>query len=323
MVVYSHLIELFKPHAYDIFLLLFAFHMPLFVFISGLLAKRARLSKVLNFLLIYVIFQTIYLICLPYIYGGTMHYSIVTPYYHMWYILSLSFWYLIAIAIMKLNFNTWQKIIFVIFLIVVSTTSRIFTDEIVNFISTFKSGVTSFTLSFQRTLYFAPFFFIGFFMSKEWWDKISNSMKYRKTFTIVSVALVIYVFQKVDKVHLDALYRGSTGYEVHDYTLFEIVFSYLSAVLLCYAVINLMSNKQNLFTYWGDRTLTIYLYHPFFMWILYKSVQKINIGSYYPKITILAFTFVICMMLSSKFVLQISEPLVNPLNAIKRFKDET
>lgn len=322
LVVYSHFIELFKPHAYDIFLLMFAFHMPLFVFISGLLAKRARIDKVVNFLLIYLIFQTIYLIGLPYIYGSTMHFSIITPYYHMWYILSLSFWYLVAILVNKINLKTWQKIAFVIFLIIISATSRLFTNEIVNFISTYKSGVTSFTLSFQRTLYFAPFFFIGFFLNKEWWDKIANSIKYRKIFSIISIALVVYVFQKVDKTHLDSLYRGSTGYEVHDYALFEIAFSYLSAILLCYAVINLMSNKRNLLTHWGDRTLTIYLLHPFFMWILYKSVQNINVGAYYPKITILAYTFVICMLLSSKIVLKISEPIINPLNTIKRIKNE-
>ncbi len=35
LVVFGHLIELYKGNYYQIFVLIYAFHMPLFIFISG------------------------------------------------------------------------------------------------------------------------------------------------------------------------------------------------------------------------------------------------------------------------------------------------
>ncbi|MFP3877521.1 acyltransferase family protein, partial [Bacillus paralicheniformis] len=47
LVVFGHLIELYKGNYYQIFVLIYAFHMPLFIFISGFLAKRATVSKII------------------------------------------------------------------------------------------------------------------------------------------------------------------------------------------------------------------------------------------------------------------------------------
>ncbi len=60
LVVFGHFIEIYKHEFYLLYSFIHAFQMPLFVFISGYLAKRMRPSKIINFMLLYVIIQTFY-----------------------------------------------------------------------------------------------------------------------------------------------------------------------------------------------------------------------------------------------------------------------
>src|SRR5699024_10109746 len=58
LVVFGHFIEIYKKEYYELFVFIYAFHMPVFIFISGYFAKRMRKSKIINLILLYLIFQT-------------------------------------------------------------------------------------------------------------------------------------------------------------------------------------------------------------------------------------------------------------------------
>src|SRR5699024_10214962 len=60
LLVFYNLIKIYKKEYYELFLFIYAFHMPVFIFISGYFAKRMRKSKIINLILLYLIFQTFF-----------------------------------------------------------------------------------------------------------------------------------------------------------------------------------------------------------------------------------------------------------------------
>src|SRR5699024_11474008 len=58
LVVFGHFIEIYKKEYYELFVFIYAFHMPVFIFLSGYFAKRMRISKIIYLILIYLVFKT-------------------------------------------------------------------------------------------------------------------------------------------------------------------------------------------------------------------------------------------------------------------------
>lgn len=100
LVVFGHIVEVYKADFYELFLLIYAFHMPLFVFISGYLAKRVKFSKIVNFLLLYLLFQ-IFVMIVDMSFDFDFKYD--TSYFQLWYLVSMMVWYGVALVILKLR----------------------------------------------------------------------------------------------------------------------------------------------------------------------------------------------------------------------------
>src|SRR5699024_5801088 len=94
LVVLVHLMEIYKDDYKETFVFIYGFHMPLFIMISGYLAKRMRLSKIVNMILLYFVFQTFFNWVL-YLTGDYEHlqFTYGEPHFHLWYIISLGVWY--------------------------------------------------------------------------------------------------------------------------------------------------------------------------------------------------------------------------------------
>lgn len=88
--VYAHLIEpgIYKdPVLYEIYRAIYFFHMPLFAFLSGLFLQNGKQCQrqCLRSGGLYLIAQSLYLLIRQDVFWHT-------PYWHLWYLLSLSFW---------------------------------------------------------------------------------------------------------------------------------------------------------------------------------------------------------------------------------------
>ena len=232
-------------------------------------------------ILVYLIFQTFFRYIL-YIIGDieTLDYNFLRPEFHLWYVVSLSFWYLLAILLNKLNLNTFGKLSVFIILLGISFISRWYTDGIVEFVQeNYYEEFTSYTLSYQRTLSFMPFFFAGFFMTKNTFTKIYSSIKNIKIGTVLFICSMFLVFLIVNDFYgIEALYRGSFGtYRFLDdgqgVTVYitKVISHYIIAGWLCYLIMNLASNKKSIFTKWGDHSLTIFIFHPLAVFLLRQT----------------------------------------------------
>lgn len=103
LVVFAHLLEINKHPYINLFVFIYSFHMPLFVFLSGYFSKSANLKKIFKMGVTLLIFQVFYVLLTKY--SGfndlTKLKAATIPVFHLWYLLSMVVWYLIVIVLNK------------------------------------------------------------------------------------------------------------------------------------------------------------------------------------------------------------------------------
>ncbi|MCM3187502.1 acyltransferase family protein [Bacillus subtilis] len=323
LVVFGHLIELHKQNYYEIFVFIYCFHMPLFIFISGYLAKRIKLSKIINLFILYIIFQSFFDWYLYFI-GDykNLEFHFGKPQFHLWYIVSMIFWYVIALIINRCKLNFFNKTLFFILLFILCFLSRWYTVSISEMAKGFYSGFTSYTLSYQRTISFAPFFFAGFFMSKEYLQRIYKSISNDKARVLLIITIVASFFIIQFTPNLESLFRGSFGtnrFLTKDESYFMKMFlHYALSAWVCLLVLINMSNKKSFLTKWGDRSLLIFLFHPLFVFIIRRSELMDRWSPDTQFVVCFAITVAIAMVLSSNIFTILMKPFTSPLNTLKK-----
>ncbi|GIO26383.1 acyltransferase family protein [Ornithinibacillus bavariensis] len=331
LVVFGHLIELSKYSNYELFVFIYAFHMPLFIFISGYLAKRVKVSKIINLILLYLIFQTIFNY-FRYLMGTyeTIPFHYGTPQFHLWYLVSLGIWYAAAFLLLKLKLTKCVKWVIFIVIVAISFISRWYASEILVLVkNNLFVGFDTYTLSYQRTLSFAPFFFAGFFINKEWFDKISNLLRNQTLKVIGSIAIITFAFVFIENTNrIENAFRGSFGgvmfLDEQNLGAFSVVVlaHYLIATILCILILNWVSKGNTALSYWGDASLTIFLFHPVFVFIIQKH-ELLSLVKPNTQIVICIFiSTLICYVLASKLFVKITNPLCNPYFIIKNIKNK-
>lgn len=153
LVVFGHCIEPFVdiPFFKALYLTIYSFHMPLFVFVAGFLAKYNK-NKCIRFVVIYLIFQVIHIlptILMP-LFTEAQNYTFL--------------------EILKIIFTPGWTLWFLPALIVWTLTLKIFKN--IKYIDIFMFFVISLLLGFipyvgdilalSRTFYFYPFFLLGY-----------------------------------------------------------------------------------------------------------------------------------------------------------------
>jgi fucose 4-O-acetylase-like acetyltransferase len=321
LVVLGHLLEVFKDDYFHIFLIIYSFHMPLFVFISGYFAKRVTFKKIVNLILLYIIIRVLFTWFL-YAIGeiDSLEYWFEMPYFHLWYIVSLVFWYFGALLLKKANFSKVTNIVILLVILMVSVASRDFTQAVVNIISVYDTDFTSYTLSYQRTLTFAPFFFAGYFLNQQLMQKIYSFLWKPKIILSVFLVFLIIYFQ-IDNFGLEQLFRGSWG--EHTFTndskgyLFMIFLHYFIASVVGILILNTVNNQRNILTTWGDNSLQIFLFHPIFHYFL-KYNDIINGFAWDTRFLLLiVLSLFICILFGSRLFIKFTWPICNPVRFLE------
>ena len=108
LVVFTHFLFNFTQLGYGKYIvdIIYFFHMPAFIFISGYFSKKdISFKKALKFILIYAIFNTVFV---AYSVVSAHTFLAFTPFYSYWYLLALVAWRIIAKYI---PCNKWYIII--------------------------------------------------------------------------------------------------------------------------------------------------------------------------------------------------------------------
>ncbi len=258
LVVFGHVLAAYCKTSYGVRvadLIINSFHMPLFMFISGLFSKSTvfskpfRYDKIVGFFLLFY-FMKLLIFLTQLALGQNARFVIFSENGTPWFIFAMGVMYLITRLLRSFD---PLKIFF--FTIVVSL--------LVGFIPQINDTMVS-----SRIFVFYPFFFAGFILDKE---KILNFVNKPIVRIISAITLILFcgvVVLFCDKLYgMRALFVGCNSYDELGkawvpYGVLLRLAAYCISAVVGISVLSLVPNvKIPLFTYCGTKTLSIYALH--------------------------------------------------------------
>jgi len=304
LVVFGHVISPLKEQdgvLFTLYTVIFLFHMPAFIFISGYFAKgykkKGYITKSIKKILIpYLIFQVIYSIYY-YLNGQEekLNFDFLHPHWTLWFLLSMFCWNLFLYAFARLR---WLGFIIAV-LIGVGVG---YIDNIGSF------------LSLSRTFVFFPYFLLGYLLDGNQLNRIIRS-KFSLPLGLVAISGTLLLFavgfpkDAVPWLLGDTSYANMGGRLLTDGLLRAV--QYGLTLVVVFGFLALIPSNQFKLTKIGERTLYVYLFHGFII----KSIPTVVPNQFLSLITrnyliLIVFSLMICLVLGSYLIKKFTRPIV-------------
>ena len=236
-VVYGHLIENNLTGSYAaaaLYRIIYFFHMPVFAFVSGLFVRDIHLciKQLRRTMIIYVTFQ---LGAVVLTWGRT---SLLTPYWHLWYLLSLCTW--LGAAWIWMRFGKLRHRRAVVLLCVISGCAVGFAPW------------AGRVLSVSRTVVFLPYFMAGVMRDGE-------TVRLKRGYVLLLLATAMILMAVCRNMPTAFLYQASPYSGEQD--LFYRIVCYIVGAAGCAAALTFVPDKRYVFTKIGADTMWVYLLH--------------------------------------------------------------
>ncbi len=282
LVVIGHLIEVLPQGQQGlIYKFIYLFHMPLFVFVSGYLAKFNLKRSVKTFLIPYFIAQTI---CCA-VSGNPIQFT--TPFWILWYLLSLFIWYLSLPLLDRLKTNI--RPLFILVMIVFAC------------IIGYEESVGYFA-SLSRTIVFFPYFIMGYYTkyyyAKHKNENFLNRNKYLMKTGICTLLLLIVGLFVYKSANIDAKWLyGAYSYDGANYTILFRMLHYAIAIIIGCFVLIFIPQRKNMLTEIGKNSFKIYLSHMIIVPVLKYVITYINVNQLILEILCIILAILFCKTL--------------------------
>jgi fucose 4-O-acetylase-like acetyltransferase len=252
LVVFGHLIELYIEHdniIRSVWIFIYSFHMPMFALVSGMFSKAA-LNEMQTRQLIKSI--VIPLVAFELLYEGleiittgkpSNYFSLIAPYWMLWYLLSLLSWRLMLPIFSKMRFPVMIAIV-------------------ISLIASYSDN-TGYFLSISRTLTFFPFFLLGWRLGDGFLSS-PNKKVIGFNIAILIIALVAsFMVNTLDHRWLYGSYSLASLNMTNITGVFYQLLLYVISTLVGLSVLNLITRKDVGIARMGQHSIYIYLWHGF------------------------------------------------------------
>lgn len=285
LVVLGHSLEFIRKDyevARLLYVFIYEFHMPVFVFISGYLSKnveKGRRNAVRNFLTPFLLFNIIWnLITLvgPLFLRGEFTelpseqaFSFFTPGWALWYIFAMFLWKILLPDLLKF------KNIFIL-----SVIAGIFVK---------LSGEFGSYMALSRTITFTPFFLAGYYSSEEKLKRFRKFTRFNILNKVPSILILIIgvlialIFVNYSNI-ADEFFWADRSYSNFNIEIFTGILLYIAVYIIgfafVYVFINLMPENQTFLSKIGKNTLSVYFLHTYFIGSILglTSLMSSNLG---------------------------------------------
>lgn len=296
LVVLGHGFEVVGGKHIDLlYQLIYLFHMPAFVFISGYIAKFSRKAKIGELFLQYIVFQVLYFAFSTTVLEKEQSFNLFKPYWILWFLLALMIWRLL------LPYAANKPVVFILS-VAAAVTIGLDTDY-------------GYYLSFSRAIVLFPFFLAGYHVQEKHLDalrsKISPALG---ALAFVASLLLLYIVEIPTK----QLLFHSTAYEKMSLLPWEgvlwraVILLWATGLLL--AFLCMVPAGQMFYSKLGERTLQVYILHGFALrYLQYRNFSALVVS---PAEKILFFTLLLagsCVLLLKPF-----SYLFKPISSVSR-----
>ena len=270
LVVLGHSLEFIRKDyevARLLYVFIYEFHMPVFVFISGYLSKnveKGRRNAVRNFLTPFLLFNIIWnLISLvgPLFLRGEFTelpseqaFSFFTPGWALWYIFAMFLWKILLPDLLKFK--------------------NIFILSIIAGIFVKLSGEFGSYMALSRTITFAPFFLAGYYSSEKKLKRFRKFTRFNILNKVPSILILIIgvlialIFVNYSNI-ADEFFWADRSYSNFNIEIFTGILLYIAVYIIgfafVYVFINLMPENQTFLSKIGKNTLSVYFLHTYFI----------------------------------------------------------
>lgn len=245
----------------SIFVFIYAFHMPLFIFIAGLFHRDKNIrEKVVSYIIFGVLLEIVNFTIRYFLYGDG-GYSVFNITGISWYMIAMAVFIGFTYGIRDLN----KKMIFVVSLALCCYACY---DK--------QMGDM---FSWGRIVEFYPFYLLGNMLDPKIFLNIKKHRFSTVTGAVIVAGWLVACFVKQDSIYKwRRIFTGHVPFCNMDASvgIEEKVLCLLISAVLCFGVILLMpSARIPLVSKWGTRTLQVYLWHYpalyFFVGVLYAD----------------------------------------------------
>lgn len=283
LVVFGHVMERFGVFP-KIRGIIYVFHMPFFIFISGYFSKntdKIENKLIKNLLIPFFIFNAIYMLSIEDCYYTTFqerlkNFNIFRASYLYWYLISLFIWRILTKYIVKFKFSIIILFILSLYIGLVNEAGRF--------------------LSISRTIAFFPFFMLGYYTDKIKIEKIRDINK--KVSIFVLIVLISITFILSNKIIDMELFKNAQSYKYSNVRNLKgicvRIYQFAVAAGISMSLINLISPKNNWMSSLGKKTISIYILSPFIQEVLYAIVKILAPDIIGNNVA----TLIICMIIS-------------------------
>lgn len=269
LVVTGHLLEICQvPGGDRVYRLIYLFHMPMFMFITGFFTKQQPApADIVRQCVTYVVFQTAYILFAQLVLKQSTTVQYTKPYWHLWYLLAVLF-YTVLVPLYRTDSGKKQIVAL-----------------IVTFVLAMVIGYDSsvgYNMSLSRFFVFQPFFLMGHYFQQYLpaWEKFvrKNRIGMAAVAGISGVAVVSTFALTDGKWITKQMLYGSYSYQALNYGITHRLVIFLAAVIwivfFLVAVKPLISKKLPVLSMIGANTMPVYLLHA---WVV-KLIGKLQPG---------------------------------------------
>ncbi|WP_322875037.1 acyltransferase family protein [Clostridium perfringens] len=325
LVVLGHSLEFIRKDyevARLLYVFIYEFHMPVFVFISGYLSKnveKGRRNAVRNFLTPFLLFNIIWnLITLvgPLFLRGEFTelpseqaFSFFTPGWALWYIFAMFLWKILLPDL--LNFK------------------NIFILSIIAGIFVKLSGEFGSYMALSRTITFAPFFLAGYYSSEEKLKRFRKFTRFNILNKVPSILILIIgvlialIFVNYSNI-ADEFFWADRSYSNFNIEIFTGILLYIAVYIIgfafVYVFINLMPENQTFLSKIGKNTLSVYFLHTYFIGSILglTSLMSSNLGKL---LALIVGSLIVTFILSRDGVARIFNKFLDKFNRLLFIKE--
>lgn len=311
LVVFGHLMEPLIDEgliAKTIYMFIYTFHMPVFIMLAGALTKldeseRRSYKNIASIIVPFVVFTLLYELFNIVGYKTVSHYTLgFEPHWILWFLFSLFIWKLAFPIIMKLRFPLTISII-------------------ISLAAGYVDDVGSF-LSISRTLYFFPFFILGYRLHSALAadQPFFNLPKWFYAATLALIFALLLIFKELP---YQWLYGGSSYAQLGVTQWYGFVYRvafYLLSTIASIAVFMVIPNRGEKVATYGENSLYVYAWHGLFIKVaIYFGLMSLLLEMPSGVALLALFVISLCMtlLLSSNWVAKLTNTvLLNPAQSL-------